>query len=114
MEKSTEKTSLLESTTENHRMGHFPTDNNKSTKDMKSVHQLKKSIGCVQGFCFIVSILIGSGVFISPGLVMADTNDVVVSMVVWVVCGMIAFGGSLLLLYSNSEKRKHFGFTVDH
>jgi len=60
-----------------------------------SIRQLKKSVGFLQGFCLIVGILIGSGVFISPSLVMHDTGDVVMTLGVWIICGVIALGGSL-------------------
>merc|ERR1712013_107112 len=60
-----------------------------------SIRQLKKSVGFLQGFCLIVGILIGSGVFISPSLVMRDVKDIWLAMLVWIVCGMIALGGSL-------------------
>ena len=39
-----------------------------------SVRHLKKSVGFLQGFSLIVGILIGSGVFISPSLVMSHTG----------------------------------------
>ena len=60
-----------------------------------SVRKLKKSVGFLQTFTLIVGILIGSGVFISPALVMQNTHDAGVSLVLWFVCGLIALGGSL-------------------
>ena len=60
-----------------------------------SVRHLKKSVGFLQGFSLIVGILIGSGVFISPSLVMAYTCDAGFAFLVWSSCGMIALGGSL-------------------
>ena len=39
-----------------------------------SVRHLEKSLGFLQGFSLIVGILIGSGVFISPSLVMSHTG----------------------------------------
>jgi len=60
-----------------------------------SVRQLEKSVGFLQGFMLIVGILIGSGIFISPSLVLHSVNDVGVSFVIWVGCGLIALGGAL-------------------
>lgn len=60
-----------------------------------SVRKLQKSVGFLQTFTLIVGILIGSGVFISPALVMQKTEDAGISFVLWFVCGMIALGGSL-------------------
>lgn len=60
-----------------------------------SVRKLQKSVGFLQTFTLIVGILVGSGVFISPALVMQNTHDAGVSFVLWFVCGLIALGGSL-------------------
>ena len=60
-----------------------------------SVRQLRKSVGFLQGFALTVGILIGSGVFISPSLVMVETQDAGISLLLWLGCGLIALGGSL-------------------
>jgi len=60
-----------------------------------SIRYLQKSVGFLQGFTLIVGILIGSGVFISPSLIMAYTHDAGLSFIVWIACGLIALGGSL-------------------
>lgn len=60
-----------------------------------SVRKLQKTVGFLQGFTLIVGILIGSGVFISPSLVMQSTHDAGISFVLWFACGLIALGGSL-------------------
>jgi len=60
-----------------------------------SVRKLQKSVGFLQGFTLVVGVLIGSGVFISPALVMRSTHDAGISFVLWFVCGLIALGGSL-------------------
>ena len=94
----TEKTPLL---------SRFISETNFTETDTKTNHQpnnesasapeyqLKKSVGFLQGFMFVVGILIGSGIFISPTLVLKSFNDVGVSMVIWVGCGLIALGGAL-------------------
>lgn len=60
-----------------------------------SVRQLRKSVGFLQGFTLIVGILIGSGVFISPSLVMIQIGDAGFAFLVWLGCGFIALGGAL-------------------
>lgn len=60
-----------------------------------SIRKLRKSVGFLQTFTLIVGILVGSGVFISPALVMQNTHDSGVSFILWFLCGLIALGGSL-------------------
>ena len=60
-----------------------------------SIRRLQKSVGCIKGFCFIVGALIGSGVFISPSLVVRATNDLGLALVIWLACGIVALFASL-------------------
>lgn len=62
---------------------------------LTSIRHLQKSVGVLQSFSLIVGVLLGSGVFISPALVMADTHDAGLALLLWVGCGLIALGGSL-------------------
>lgn len=63
-----------------------------------SIRHLQKSVGFLQGFTLIVGILIGSGVFISPSLIMIYTQDAGLSFVIWTACGLIALGKVFILL----------------
>ena len=60
-----------------------------------SFKKLQKSVGFAHGFLFISGALIGSGIFLSPSLVVRTTDDVGVTLIIWFVCGVIAFLGSL-------------------
>ena len=66
-----------------------------STFFSTSFKKLQKSLGFAHGFLFICGALIGSGIFLSPSLVVRTTDDVGVTLVIWFVCGIIALLGGL-------------------
>ena len=55
----------------------------------------KKTLGFSHGFSLIVGLILGSGVFISPGLVARDTSSPGMEMIMWVVAGIVALLGAL-------------------
>ncbi|KAF8163330.1 L-methionine transporter [Crassisporium funariophilum] len=54
----------------------------------------EKSIGLMNGIALIVGLQIGSGIFSSPGVVVANTNSVGASLVVWFASGLLAWTGA--------------------
>ncbi|CAF2385040.1 unnamed protein product [Rotaria sp. Silwood2] len=56
---------------------------------------LKRHLGIFSGVCFIVGIIIGSGIFVSPKNVLKDTKSVGFCLIVWAVCGLLALLGAL-------------------
>ncbi|TFY62900.1 hypothetical protein EVG20_g6536 [Dentipellis fragilis] len=54
----------------------------------------EKSIGLVNGVALIVGLQIGSGIFSSPGIVVANTDGVGASLAVWLVSGLLAWTGA--------------------
>ncbi|CAF2946510.1 unnamed protein product [Rotaria sp. Silwood2] len=56
---------------------------------------LKRHLGLFSGVCFIVGIIIGSGIFVSPKNVLKDTKSVGFCLIVWAVCGLLALLGAL-------------------
>ncbi|KAK3748507.1 hypothetical protein QZH41_008575 [Actinostola sp. cb2023] len=56
---------------------------------------LKKRVTLVSGISFIVGTVIGSGIFISPTGILATTNSIGLSLIVWLGCGILAMGASL-------------------
>ncbi|CAF3398829.1 unnamed protein product [Rotaria sp. Silwood1] len=56
---------------------------------------LKRHLGLFSGVCFIVGIIIGSGIFISPKGVLAGTHSVGLCLIVWAACGLLALLGAL-------------------
>lgn len=54
----------------------------------------EKSIGLIQGIGLVVGMQIGSGIFSSPGVVVANTHSVGASLLVWLVSGLLAWTGA--------------------
>ena len=65
-----------------------------SDKDQED-GKLKKELGLMEGVAIIIGIIIGSGIFISPKGVIQEAGSVGVSLIVWVVCGMLSMLGAL-------------------
>ena len=57
--------------------------------------QLERSLGLPHGVGIIVGMMIGGGIFISPGGVLKETESVGVALVIWTLCGVIALLGGL-------------------
>ncbi|XP_068090965.1 solute carrier family 7 member 13-like [Hyperolius riggenbachi] len=57
---------------------------------------LKKTIGYFSAVNFIFNVILGTGIFISPGAVLLYSQlNVGVSLVIWAVCGLISITGAL-------------------
>lgn len=56
---------------------------------------LRREIGLWGCVSIVVGIMIGSGIFISPKGILANTGTVGVALVVWVMCGVMSLLGAL-------------------
>ncbi|KIY43400.1 L-methionine transporter [Fistulina hepatica ATCC 64428] len=54
----------------------------------------EKNIGLMNGVALIVGLQIGSGIFSSPGVVVANTNSVGASLLVWLASGILGWTGA--------------------
>ncbi|CAF1017870.1 unnamed protein product [Rotaria sordida] len=56
---------------------------------------LKRHLGLFSGICFIVGVIIGSGIFVSPKGVLQETQSVGLCLIIWIACGLVALLGAL-------------------
>ncbi|KAF8956554.1 L-methionine transporter [Flammula alnicola] len=54
----------------------------------------EKNISLINGIALIVGLQIGSGIFSSPGVVVANTHSVGASLLVWLASGLLAWTGA--------------------
>lgn len=57
--------------------------------------QMKKELGLLEGVAIILGIICGSGIFISPKGIIAEVGSVGVSLIVWILCGLLSMIGAL-------------------
>lgn len=67
-----------------------------SLSEPESLHEDShtKNISLVNGIALIVGLQIGSGIFSSPGVVVANTQSVGASLTVWLAAGLLAWTGA--------------------
>ncbi|GFS80994.1 large neutral amino acids transporter small subunit 2 [Nephila pilipes] len=56
--------------------------------------QLKKELGVFDGIGVIVGVIVGSGIFVSPKGVLKNAGSVLMSLVVWMLCGLLSTFGA--------------------
>ncbi|XP_011496655.1 PREDICTED: Y+L amino acid transporter 2 [Ceratosolen solmsi marchali] len=57
--------------------------------------QMKKQLGLLEGVAIILGIIFGSGIFISPKGVIQEVKSVGLSLIIWVLCGLLSMVGAL-------------------
>ncbi|XP_012216500.1 Y+L amino acid transporter 2 [Linepithema humile] len=65
-----------------------------SDKQQEKV-QMKKQLGLLEGVAIILGIIFGSGIFISPIGVIKEVGSVGLSLIIWVLCGLLSMIGAL-------------------
>jgi len=56
-----------------------------------------RNLGVIEAFAIIISIVIGSGVFTSPGSIDTNVPSPGAALVIWLVCGVLAWTGASTL-----------------
>ncbi|OBS77207.1 hypothetical protein A6R68_16368 [Neotoma lepida] len=66
-----------------------------SNEPKTTTPSLHTQVGLLSGICIIVGTIIGSGIFISPKSVLANTEAVGPCLIIWTACGILATLGAL-------------------
>ncbi|CAJ0895763.1 6416_t:CDS:2 [Entrophospora sp. SA101] len=73
------------------------------TETQRNPTHLEKEVTFMNGLTLIVGLMIGSGIFASPGPVAVHAGSVGMSLIVWLVCGFLACTGALTYAELGSE-----------
>ena len=57
----------------------------------------KRNLGAIEAFAIVISIVIGSGVFTSPGSIDANVPSPGAALIIWLVGGVLAWTGASTL-----------------
>lgn len=68
---------------------------NLSLTKAKRKFGLKKQIGLAEATSVISGVIIGSGIFMTPGGILSDVGSVGASLVVWSICGLFSMAATL-------------------
>lgn len=58
------------------------------------LHAEEKHVGLIHGVALVVGMQVGSGIFSSPGVVVAEVGSTGASLAVWVISGILAWTGA--------------------
>lgn len=75
-----------------------------------AVGGMTRNIGLMAAINIIISVMIGSGIFISPTGALKHSGSVGLCLVIWIACGIISFMGKhnpiYIQLSNNKQKLK--------
>ncbi|KAJ4449963.1 hypothetical protein ANN_01370 [Periplaneta americana] len=66
-----------------------------SDKDTHEKVRMKKQLGLLEGVAIIIGIIFGSGIFVSPTGVIQEVGSPGLSIIVWMLCGLLSMIGAL-------------------
>ncbi|KLO13529.1 L-methionine transporter [Schizopora paradoxa] len=72
----------------------LPLSSSLSAADEAPEHAGEKNISLLSGIALVVGLQIGSGIFSSPGIVVANTHSVGASLTVWLISGLLGWTGA--------------------
>ncbi|THU90706.1 L-methionine transporter [Dendrothele bispora CBS 962.96] len=72
----------------------LPLSTSLADPDIKHGESGEKNIGLLNGIALIVGLQIGSGIFSSPGVVVANVHSVGASLAVWLISGLLGWTGA--------------------
>lgn len=62
---------------------------------MENRIEVKKSVGFLQGLAIVVGMIIGSGIFLKPSVVLNDAGSPVIALIAWVLGGVVTLCSAL-------------------
>lgn len=65
-------------------------------EDTEAGHGLKRSLTLFDGISVLLGVVVGSGIFASPGVVLGDVGSVGLALLTWTAAGCIAYCSSLV------------------
>jgi amino acid transporter len=65
--------------------------------------QLQRSLGILDGISVIIGIMIGTGIFASPGIVVSYTGNACIALLAWTLGGMFSLLGALCFAELGAE-----------
>jgi len=89
IEKLSEEAPLLSSSNIQHTYSHS------SSYAGTNRETLRKSIGCIQLFSYVICVMLGAGVYICPGLVAKNSSNMGEALILWILAGIVSLLGSL-------------------
>jgi APA family basic amino acid/polyamine antiporter len=60
--------------------------------------EIKKSVGFMQGLAIVVGMIIGSGIFLKPGVVLGDAGSPLLALIAWVLGGVVTLCSALSIV----------------
>ena len=84
-------------------------ENVKENTDEDGQKSLKKELTLFSGVAYVVGLIIGSGIFITPKTILCQTGSFGLSMIVWVIGGIVAMTGGLCYIELGLLIRKSGG-----
>jgi L-type amino acid transporter 9 len=94
---SSETAPLLHQQNSYEEESHYVTDEDNTESTAISPSTFARNLGAVDGFALLISIVIGSGVFSSPGPIDANVPSPGAALLVWLVGGILAWTGALTM-----------------
>jgi L-type amino acid transporter 9 len=94
---ASERSPLLEQQDDQEYSGTYHTDEDNTESTAVYHGTFARNLGALDGFALLISIVIGSGVFSSPGPIDANVPSPGAGLLIWLVGGILAWTGALTM-----------------